>query len=121
MTTSRQDVATLGSGWNKVLWNHALAMQALDELPIANRNSWKLLGAIHGFRRQVASQSDGPHGGGELSYTIDITDLAQRLTNAGDFDLNHLRVTLVPGEQISADNPVTVERISVLKRSGVVS
>lgn len=81
----------------------------------------RLAGSLTLFGLNVASQPDGPHGGSGLGYTIDITDLAQRLTNAGDFDQNHLRVTLVPGEQISEDKPVTVERISVLKRSGVVS
>jgi tyrosinase len=30
-------------------------------------------------------------------------------------------VTLVPGEQVTADAPVTVDKISVLKRTGVVS
>src|ERR1700676_2644330 len=53
MTTVRQDVATLGSGWNKTLLNYALAMQELDKLPISNRNSWKFLGAIHGFDREL--------------------------------------------------------------------
>ncbi|UVK96726.1 tyrosinase family protein [Pseudomonas sp. B21-048] len=78
-------------------------------------------GSLTLFGLNVASEPDGPHAGNGLGYTIDITDLAQRLTSAGDFDPNHLRVTLVPGEQISQDQPVTVERISVLKRSGVVS
>lgn len=72
------------------------------------------------FGLAVASQPDGDHGGNGLSYSIDITDLAQRLSEVGDFDPNALRVTLVPGEQVSDDRPVTVERISVLKRSGVI-
>ncbi|WP_085583641.1 MULTISPECIES: tyrosinase family protein [unclassified Pseudomonas] len=78
-------------------------------------------GSLTLFGLNVASQDDGPHAGGGLGYTIDITDLAQRLTDAGDFDPQHLRVTLVPGEQVSDDEPITVERISVLKRSGVVT
>lgn len=79
-----------------------------------------LAGGLTLFGLAVASQPDGEHGGNGLSYTIDITDLAQRLTDAGDFDPDALRVTLVPGEQVSDDHPVTVERISVLKRSGIV-
>ena len=78
-------------------------------------------GSLTLFGLNVASRPDGGHAGNGLGYTIDITDLAQRLTDAGDFDPNHLRVTLVPGEQISEAKPVTVDRISVLKRSGVVS
>jgi tyrosinase len=84
-------------------------------------NADRLAGSLTLFGLNVASQTDGHHAGTGLGYTIDITDLAQRLTDAGDFDPNHLRVTLVPGEQISDEEPVTVERISVLKRSGVVS
>src|SRR5580700_1977399 len=53
MATVRQDVATLGSGWNKTLLNYALAMRELDKLPISDRNSWKFLGAIHGFDQQL--------------------------------------------------------------------
>ncbi|AZD47994.1 tyrosinase family protein [Pseudomonas chlororaphis] len=78
-------------------------------------------GSLTLFGLNVASRPDGGHGGNGLGYTIDITDLAQRLTDAGDFNPDYLRVTLVPGEQVSADKPVTVERISVLKRSGIVS
>src|SRR5215470_6262983 len=52
MGIARQDVATLGPGWNKTLLNYALAMRELDKLPISNRNSWKFLGAIHGFDPQ---------------------------------------------------------------------
>lgn len=45
----RCDVATLGAGWNKTLTNYALAIQALDQLPFDDRNSWRFLGAMHGF------------------------------------------------------------------------
>ena len=45
----RCDVATLGGGWNKTLHNYALAVRALDELDFADRNSWRFLGAMHGF------------------------------------------------------------------------
>jgi tyrosinase len=80
-----------------------------------------LAGSISLFGLNVASQPDGDHGGNGLGFTLDITDLAQRLQQAGGFDANHLRVTLVPGEQISEDSPITVDKISVLKRTGVVT
>lgn len=80
-----------------------------------------LAGSLTLFGLNIASQPDGQHGGNGLGYTLDITDLAQRLQDAGGFDPNHLRVTLVPGEQVTADAPVTVDKISVLKRTGVVS
>jgi len=30
-------------------------------------------------------------------------------------------VTLVPGEEVSNDKPITVDKISVLKRTGIVN
>ena len=78
-------------------------------------------GSITLFGLNVASEPDGSHAGNGLGYTLDITDLAKRLEQAGGFDPNHLRVTLVPGEQITDDKPITVDRISVLKRSGIVN
>ncbi|BAN53785.1 MULTISPECIES: tyrosinase family protein [Pseudomonas] len=78
-------------------------------------------GSLTLFGLNVASKTDSGHGGNGLGYTLDITDLAQRLMASGTFDPAHLQVTLVPGEQISANTPVTVERISVVKRTGIVS
>lgn len=80
-----------------------------------------LAGSLTLFGLNVASRPDGAHGGNGLSYTLDISDLAQRMADAGNFDPSQVRVTLVPGEQISEESAITVERISVLKRSGVVS
>lgn len=77
-------------------------------------------GSLTLFGLDVASEPDGDHGGNGLGYKLDITELAQRLSEAGDFDPDHLRVTLVPVDGISDETPVTVNRISVLKRSGVV-
>lgn len=77
-------------------------------------------GSLTLFGLNVASKPDAGHGGNGLGYTLDITDLAQRLTDSGSFDPAHLQVTLVPGEQISATTPVTVDRISVVKRTGIV-
>lgn len=78
-------------------------------------------GSLTLFGLNVASKPDGGHGGNGLGYTLDITDLAQRLQKAGNFDPTHLRVTLVPGEEISDKQPVTVDKISVLKRTGIVN
>src|ERR1700738_164657 len=59
MSTVRRDVAILGSGWNnKTLLNYALAMRELDKLAISNRNSWKFLGAIHGFDKDLWVDND---------------------------------------------------------------
>ncbi|WP_208646566.1 tyrosinase family protein [Mesorhizobium waimense] len=49
----RRDATTLGAGWNKTLVNYALAVRALDQLPFDDRNSWRFLGAMHGFDAQL--------------------------------------------------------------------
>lgn len=77
-------------------------------------------GSLRLFGLEDASDPDGGDGGNGLGYRLDITELAARLEAAGGFDPDHLRVTLVPGEGIDDGSPVTVDRISVLKRSGVV-
>ncbi len=72
------------------------------------------------FGLNVASAPDGGHGGNGLGYTLDITDVVKKLTEGGDFKPDDLRVTLVPGKGVSADKPVTVDQIAVLKRTGTV-
>ncbi len=78
-------------------------------------------GSLTLFGLNVASAPDGPHGGNGLGYTIDITDLVKKLSDVGDFGPTKLRVTLVPREQITEEAPITVQRVSVLKRTGVIS
>ena len=77
-----------------------------------------LAGSLTLFGLNVASDPDGEHGGNGLGYTLDITELADRLSAAGDFDPDHLRVTLVPSEGVSDEAPITVDKISILKRTG---
>lgn len=43
----RRDVGSLDD-WDPILFNYARAMEALDALPVSNRNSWRFLGGIHG-------------------------------------------------------------------------
>lgn len=81
----------------------------------------KLAGRLTMFGLNVASRSNGPHGGNGLGYTLDITDLAERLLAKKNFDPARVRVTLVPRKQVSDNAPVTVDRISVLQRSGTVT
>lgn len=78
-------------------------------------------GSLHLFGLNRASAPNGGHGGNGLGQTLDITDLANRLTKAGNFKPDHIRVTLVPVEGSSENEPITIERVSVLKRTGVVT
>ncbi len=78
-------------------------------------------GSLHLFGLDRASRPDGGHGGNGLGQTLDITDLADQLVKAGDFDPAHLRVTLVPVEGSSETDPITVARVSLLKRTGTIA
>ena len=68
------------------------------------------------FGLDKASDQDGPHAGAGLGFSIDITDLAQRLGDAGRFDPERLEVSLVPVGGSSDARPVTVGRVSILRR-----
>lgn len=81
----------------------------------------RLAGSLTLFGLNVASNPSGTHAGNGLGYTLDITDLAKRLKDADDFDPTKLRVTVVPLEQISDASPITIQRVSVLARTGKVS
>lgn len=73
------------------------------------------------FGLNAASDQNGPHGGNGLNYTIDITDLANQLAQTGGFDAGHLTVTVQVSEVHSGEPAITIDRISVLKRTGVVT
>jgi tyrosinase len=77
-------------------------------------------GTVATFGLNVASDPASGHGGNGMNYTIDITDLVTRLRQAGGFDPDQFHVTLALRPEID-DRPLTVDRISILKRSGVVS
>ena len=79
----------------------------------------KQVGSVALFGLNVASKLDGAHGGNGLSYTIDITDQAERFAAAGLGD-GLLRVTLRTRAGHSGDVPITVGRVSLLKRTGRV-
>jgi tyrosinase len=80
----------------------------------------RLAGSITLFGLKVASNPAGPHAGNGLGFTLDITDLIQRLSDAGEFAVNAIQVTLVPRQQITEAKPVTIQSVKVLKRTGVV-
>lgn len=67
------------------------------------------------FGLSSASEIDGIHGGNGLTIIFDITDLAKRLVQQGDFDPAHLRVKVVAAHEGGDDAPLTIDRVSVLK------
>ncbi|WP_199084601.1 tyrosinase family protein [Bosea sp. ASV33] len=78
-------------------------------------------GSVDLFGLQRASRRGAGHGANGLSRALDITEIADRLRAAGDPVGADLRVTLVPVEGSSSDVPLTVDKVSLLKRTGVAT
>ena len=62
------------------------------------------------------SSQEDPHGGGGLTYVLDITDLVRRLRKAGAWDNEKLSVTFVPKGADEPDNSLKVGRVSLYYR-----
>jgi tyrosinase len=66
-----------------------------------------------------ASRGDERHGGGGLTFSFEITDVARRLEGAGDWDPGRLRVTFTPvrrkggDAQGDAEGGVSAGRVSL--------
>ena len=81
----------------------------------ADRSKYRA-GSLYLFGLEKASNPDGPHAGNGLGFTLDITSLATRLKESGEFDPQKLDVLIVPAGGSTAGSPVKVGRISVLER-----
>jgi tyrosinase len=67
------------------------------------------------FGLSSASKVDGQHGGNGITVVFDITDLARRLIDQGDFDPDHLRVKIVTAHEGGDTDPITIDRVSVMR------
>lgn len=76
-------------------------------------------GTIAMFGLETASDPDGDHGGSGLSYSLDITDIALELREAGRLGGAEIPVALVR-ETGASDDDLSVERIAVYRRTGTV-
>jgi tyrosinase len=70
-------------------------------------------GSVGLFGLRQATKQDGPHGGGGLSFRLEITDIVDRLHLADALTTESLNVSVVPHRPIPADSDLTVGRISV--------
>ena len=71
------------------------------------------VGRVALFGLAQASDPDGAHGGGGLTFGFDVTDVARRLRETGDWDPGEVRVTFVPDDGGASGADVTVGRISI--------
>ncbi len=81
-----------------------------DDLP-ENR----VAGSAALFGLASASKVDGQHGGNGITLIFDISDLAQRLVAAGDFNPARLRIKIVAAHAGGNADPITIDRVSVLR------
>lgn len=70
------------------------------------------------FGLEEASDPDSGHGGNGLGYNLEISELVQRLRDGDGFDADKVSVTLLPVDNITDDAKVTVQKVSVIRRTG---
>jgi tyrosinase len=80
-------------------------------------------GALHLFGVRHASARSGQHGGTGLTFSLDITDLADALREKNAWDEQNVRVTFVPRAEgsptrgaVAEHDPIRIGRISVYRQ-----
>ncbi len=77
-----------------------------------DRHEDRFVARVAMFGIKQASDPRGLHGGGGQNFAFDITQLYHRLSDLGEIDPQHLRLTFVPVSPIGKPQ-VTVGRISL--------
>jgi tyrosinase len=71
------------------------------------------VGRMSTFGLMEASQADDVHSGSGATYSYEITDLARRLEEAGEWDPESLRVSVVPTDPEARGGGVRIGRIGI--------
>jgi tyrosinase len=69
--------------------------------------------ALFGVRR--ASVADGEHGGGGLSFVVDITRFVDAMHASKAFDVGSIQVSVLPYRELPTAEKITVGRISIYR------
>jgi tyrosinase len=75
-----------------------------------------LAGSIGLFGLRRASMPGGPHAGGGLSFTLDITDIVDALHLNNALDVDTLQVSIVPDKAVPDYAQITIGRISIYRK-----
>jgi tyrosinase len=75
-----------------------------------------LAGSVGLFGLSDASFEDGKHGGGGLSFVLDITNIIDALHLSNALDVDSLNVTIVPHRAVPEQAQITVGRISIYRQ-----
>jgi tyrosinase len=79
-----------------------------------SRHEDRRAGQVSMFGVVEATEGTGEHGGSGLTFSFDITGVAQRLQDSGDWDPEHLRVTFAPMiDEESQGGNVSAGRVSL--------
>jgi tyrosinase len=70
--------------------------------------------ALFGLRR--ATLKDGQHGGGGLTFVLDITNIIDNLFLDNALDADSLDVRIVPNQAVPDSAEITVGRVSVYRQ-----
>jgi tyrosinase len=73
-------------------------------------------GTIGLFGLRKASLKDGEHGGGGLTFLLDITNIIDNLFVDNSLDVDSLDVRIVPNQAIGDNAEITVGRISIYRQ-----
>ena len=74
------------------------------------------VGSISLFGVRRASMENGDHGGQGLTFVLDITTVFDAMHIADELASDSLRVSIFPDNDLSAETPITVGRISVYRQ-----
>ncbi|MEY4937642.1 MAG: hypothetical protein RIS64_4001 [Bacteroidota bacterium] len=75
----------------------------------------ELIEKVSLFGLNVASVSDGHHGGAGLTFNINITHLIDKLHLDGKFDVNDLDIQIETKRPLQVGGKITIERIGVYR------
>jgi tyrosinase len=92
------------------------APAAAGALPTAT-NAGVLAGTVALFGLRLASLADSKHGGGGLTFTLNITPIVDQLHLENNFTSSELTVSLIPDRPLPQGEEVQIGRISIYRQA----
>lgn len=88
----------------------------LPEGANANQHPELLAGSVGLFGLRIASSQTGAHGGSGLSFTLDITNIVDRIYADKAFNTGSIAVTIIPHRPLPDESDIMIGRVSVYRR-----
>jgi tyrosinase len=87
----------------------------LPEAAIPRDNPQNRVGTVALFGLRQASMKDGKHAGEGLSFVLDATPVIDALHLSHSLDVDSLRVSVIPADELPKEADITVGRISLFR------